>query len=51
MIEKKLPQRQRASLPVFLLEEEIMAVAGLGCDENFRPHEGEGALVIKIEQI
>ena len=51
MIEKKLPQRQRASLPVFLLEEEIMAVAGLGCDENFRPHEGEGALVIKIEQL
>ena len=49
MIEKKIPKDRRDHLPVFLAEDRIAAVAGLGCDPDFRPQEGECALLIHIE--
>ncbi len=51
MIDKKIPLEQRERLPVFLTGDRIVAVADLGCDPDFRPQEGEPALLIYIQKL
>ena len=51
MIQEKLPRFQRDALPVFECGGAVAAVAGLGPDRAFAPHEGQGAWHITVTPI
>ena len=49
-IDRKIPRADRALLPVFAAQGEILAVAGLGVSSKFQPQAGAPALWIRIEK-
>ena len=49
-IDRKIPHADRALLPVFAAQGEILAVAGLGVSSKFQPQAGAPALWIRIEK-
>ena len=49
LIEKKIPRHEREILPVFDLNGQVCAVAGLGVDRAFAAESGEKAIVISVE--
>ena len=51
MIQEKLPRFQRDALPVFECGGAVAAVAGLGPDRAFAPHEGQWAWDITVTPI
>ncbi len=49
-IDRKIPRADRALLPVFVSNGEILAVAGLGVSSDHQPQAGTPALLIQIEK-
>ncbi|MGX8699107.1 MAG: tRNA lysidine(34) synthetase TilS, partial [bacterium] len=49
-IEKKIPLRQRESLPVIRDERGVLAVLGIGCDVRVRANPGEEVITLRFEE-
>ena len=49
MIDRKLPRRERDSLPVLLADGRLIGVFGLGLDPAFSASEGEDALIFRYD--
>ena len=49
-IEEKIPAGKRELVPVLTFGDRVVAVPGIGMDENFRARKGEGAYIIIFEE-
>ncbi len=49
-IEARVPRQERERIPVLVLDGQVAAVAGFGCDEHFRPAPGEPSWRVRLEQ-
>lgn len=50
LIDRKVPRSRRALLPVIADGRGVIAVYGVGMDRDYRPEEGDPAIIIKIEE-